>query len=74
MDKITRITKLLPLLTLLISAAEQALPLPKTGAAKLALVKDILLAVDASLSEFWPLLERLIAHIVAAHNTAGGLR
>ena len=45
MDKITRITKLLPLLTLLISAAEQALPLPKTGAAKLA-VEDAAASVS----------------------------
>lgn len=72
MEKIIRITKLLPLLTMLISAAEQALPIPKAGASKLALVKDILLAVDSGLSELWPLIERLINGIVAAHNTAGG--
>ena len=74
MDKLTRIATLLPILTTLITAVELALPLPKTGAAKLALVKDILLAVDASLSEFWPLLERLITGIVTAYNADGGIR
>ncbi|MFZ1327018.1 MAG: hypothetical protein WAT67_13550 [Candidatus Contendobacter sp.] len=72
MEKITRIVKLLPLLTLLINAAEQALPLPKAGAAKLALVKDILLALDSGLTEFWPLIERLIGGIVGANNAAAG--
>ena len=74
MDKLTRIANLLPLLTTLITAAELAIPLPKSGAAKLALVKEILLAADTSLTDLWPLLQRLITGIVTAHNAAAGIR
>ena len=56
MDKLTRIATLLPMLTTLITAVELAVPLPKSGAAKLALVKEILLAADNSLTDLWPLL------------------
>lgn len=45
MDTLTRIASLLPMLTTLITAVELAVPLPKSGAAKLALVKEILKAV-----------------------------
>ena len=74
MDKLTRIATLLPMLTTLITAVELAVPLPKSGAAKLALVKEILLAADNSLTDLWPLLQRLITGIVTAHNAAGGIR
>ena len=74
MDKLTRIATLLPILTTLITAVELAVPLPKSGAAKLALLKEILLAADNSLTELWPLLQRLITGIVTAYNADGGIR
>lgn len=71
MDKLKLILNLLPLLITLIKSVEIALPEKGQGAVKLALVKEILISVDTSVSAIWPTIETIIAGIVKALNAAG---
>ena len=65
------VLNLLPLLVQLIKAAEQAIPEPGQGAAKLALVREILETLDAGLLGAWPLIEKIIKALVKAFNATG---
>lgn len=71
MDKLKLILNLLPLLITLIKSVEIALPEKGQGAVKLALVKEILISVDTSVSAIWPTIETIIAGIVKALNATG---
>ena len=71
MDKLKLILNVLPLLIALIKSVETVFPEKGQGAVKLALVKEILVSVDASVSAIWPTLETIIAGIVKALNATG---
>ena len=71
MDKLKLILNLLPLLITLIKSVEIALPEKGQGAVKLALVKEILISVDTSVSAIWPTIETIIAGIVKTLNSTG---
>lgn len=70
-EKLKLLAALLPLLTEMVKAVEKALPGKGQGAAKLALVREMLEGVDDTLLDAWPLIERLIAALVRAFNAVG---
>ena len=65
------VISLLPALIEAIKAVEAALPESGRGAAKLAVVREVILAVDASLETAWPLLEKLVNGLVRVFNLFG---
>lgn len=71
MDKIKLILNLLPLLIALIKSVEVAIPEKGQGAVKLAIIKDILIAADSTVSAIWPLIETTINALVKAFNVSG---
>ena len=74
MTKLLQVLSLVPALMALIAAVEEMFPQAGKGAEKLAMVKEILTAAYASIQESMPLVERLIAIIVAAANRMGAFK
>lgn len=70
-DKLKLLVTLLPLLTEMVKAVEKALPEKGQGAAKLALVREMLESVDDTLLDAWPLIERMISALVRMYNKIG---
>lgn len=71
MEKIKLLINLLPLLIQLIKSVEAAIPEKGQGAVKLALIKEILIAADSTLSAFWPIIEIAISALVKGFNASG---
>lgn len=71
METLKMIVQLLPILIQLVKTAEQALPETGQGAAKLEMIKQILIAFDEGIPAIWPLVSQAIAAIVSAMNIAG---
>lgn len=65
------VISLLPALIEAIKAVEAALPEPGRGAAKLAIVREMILVVDESLESAWPLLEKFVNGLVRVFNSFG---
>lgn len=74
LEKLKLVVGLLPLLTQLVKSVEQAIPETGKGQAKLAMVREILEAADATLSASWPLIETLIAALVKGLNATGAFK
>ena len=70
MKNLLLIVQLLPALIQLIKAVESAVPESGQGHTKLQMVRGILELVDESVPAIWPMLEKIIATIVAGLNTA----
>lgn len=71
MQTLKLLAQLLPILIQLIKAAEAAIPESGQGAAKLALVREILESADDAIPAIWPTVERVIGALVRAFNLAG---
>lgn len=65
------IASLLPTLISLIQSVEQAIPESGKGAEKLALVKNILISTDSTLTPAWPAIESVVGAIVSLFNSIG---
>lgn len=62
---------LLPAIITAIKAIEEALPATGQGAAKLALIREIIESVSGELTEIWPYVEKVISLVVAWFNKTG---
>ncbi len=71
MDKIRLMINLLPMLISLIKTIEAAMPEKGQGTVKLALIKEILIATDNTISAIWPLVELAINALVKGFNVSG---
>lgn len=74
LENIKLMIHLLPLVTQMIRAAEQAVPERGQGQAKLALVRELLELADAGLTTAWPLIEKMIGVLVRTYNATGVFR
>lgn len=74
MKNLLLIVQLLPTLIQLIKNVEAAVPESGQGHTKLQMVRDILELVDESIPAIWPMLEKIIATIVAGLNAANVFR
>lgn len=71
MDKLLIILKLLPAIIAAIKAIEEAIPAAGKGAEKLAAIRGIIEAVDASAATLWPQIAATVGVLVTLFNTAG---
>jgi len=71
MDTLLKVLQLVPALIQVIKAVEELLPEGGQGAAKLAMVRDIMAQAYDQLDELWPTLEGVIEKIVAFFNRVG---
>ena len=62
---------LLPAIITAIKAIEEALPATGQGAAKLALIREIIESVSGELTELWPYVEKVISLVVSWFNKTG---
>ena len=62
---------LLPAIITAIKAIEEALPATGQGAAKLALIREIIESVSGELTEIWPYVEKVISLVVSWFNKTG---
>ena len=71
MQTLLIIAQLLPALIAAIKAIEEAIPGQGQGEAKLAAVRGIIEAVDASYKSLWPQLQPIIGVLVGLFNKTG---
>lgn len=71
MQNVILILKLLPAIIEAIKAIENSLPGQTAGEAKLALLREILEAVDQSTQQLWPAISKVVEVLVKAFNTTG---
>ena len=71
MQNVILILKLLPAIIEAIKALELALPGKTAGEAKLALLREILEAVDQNISQLWPAISKVVEVLVKAFNATG---
>ena len=71
MQNVILILKMLPAIIEAIKALELALPGKTTGEAKLALLREILEAVDQNISQLWPAISKVVEVLVKAFNATG---
>lgn len=71
MEKLLTILKLLPAIIAAIKAIEEAIPEGGKGAEKLAAVRGIIEAVDASAAALWPQIAATVGVLVTLFNSAG---
>lgn len=71
MQNVIMILKLLPAIIEAIKAIELALPGQTAGEAKLALLREILEAVDQSTQQLWPAISKVVEVLVKAFNATG---
>lgn len=74
MEKIKLLINLLPLLIALIKSVETAIPEKGQGAVKLAMIKEILISADSTISAIWPFLEMAIGALVKGFNASGAFK
>lgn len=65
------IVGLLPLLIELVKAIEAAIPEQGAGSAKLAAVRDMLIALVPAVEAAWPAVEAVVAALVKLFNATG---
>jgi hypothetical protein len=73
MDNLKLLISLLPTLISLVKTIEIALPEKGNGATKLAMVREILTALNDGVPAAWPMIETTINAIVKAFNLTGKL-
>ena len=71
MDNLKLILSLLPLLIEAMKTVEVAIPGAGKGELKLALVREVLTTVDASIAAVWPTLEKIVGTLTRVFNAAG---
>lgn len=71
MDKILMVIKLLPALIEAIKVLELLIPGNGNGEHKLIALRNILEAIDISMKDSWPTIEKVVAVIVNTLNTTG---
>ncbi len=71
MQNVILILKLLPFIIEAIKAIELALPGNAKGEAKLALLREVLEAVDQSTQQYWPAISKVVEVLVKAFNATG---
>ena len=71
MNTITIILQLIPALITAMKAIEDAIPGTGTGEQKLAALRQILEAVDGSISKMWPQIATTIGVLVNLFNVTG---
>jgi hypothetical protein len=74
MQTLLIIAQLLPALIAAIKAIEEAIPGSGQGEAKLAAVRGIIEAVDASYKSLWPQLQPIIGVLVGLFNKTGAFK
>lgn len=74
MQTLLTIAQLLPALIAAIKAIEDAIPGSGQGEAKLAAVRGIIEAVDASYKNLWPQLQPIIGVLVGLFNKTGAFK
>lgn len=74
MQSLLIIAQLLPALIAAIKAIEEAIPGSGQGEAKLAAVRGIIEAVDASYKALWPQLAPVIGVLVGLFNKTGAFK
>lgn len=74
MQVIITIVQLLPALIAAIKAIEEAIPGQGQGEAKLAAVRGIIEAVDASYKGLWPQIQPVIGVLVGLFNKTGAFK
>ena len=74
MQTLLTIAQLLPAIIAAIKAIEEAIPGSGQGEAKLAAVRGIIEAVDASYKSLWPQLQPIIGVLVALFNKTGAFK
>jgi len=65
------VVQMLPTLITLIKQIEELIPTSGQGAAKLALVREIVEASYTNVAEIWPIVEKVVAKLVTFFNTTG---
>ena len=63
--------ELFPVIIAAIKAIELLFPESNKGAEKLALVRDVIIDIDADAKENWPLIEKIIGKVVSFCNAMG---
>lgn len=71
LETIRMVITLLPMLIQAIKAVEEALPGAGKGAAKLAIIRGVIESADSAMTNLWPVLENVVAVIVATFNKTG---
>lgn len=71
MNTLIQILQLIPAIIQVIKAIEDAIPGNGQGEQKLAMVREILVSVDASTKEILPSLEKVIGILVKTFNAVG---
>ncbi len=74
MQTLLTIAQLLPAIIAAIKAIEDAIPGQGQGEAKLAAVRGIIEAVDASYKNLWPQLQPVIGVLVGLFNKTGAFK
>lgn len=77
MDKLITVLRLLPAIVAAITALESALPMAGKGKDKLAALRDIMTSVDTGVTAIWPMVEKVVATVVAlmnARSNASGVK
>jgi len=74
MQALLTIVQLLPAIIAAIKAIEEAIPGSGQGEAKLAAVRGIIEAVDASYKNLWPQLQPVIGVLVGLFNKTGAFK
>ena len=74
MQTLLTIAQLLPAIIAAIKAIEDAIPGQGQGEAKLAAVRGIIEAVDASYKSLWPQLQPIIGVLVGLFNKTGAFK
>ena len=74
MQTLLIIAQLLPAIIAAIKAIEDAIPGQGQGEAKLAAVRGIIEAVDASYKNLWPQLQPIIGVLVGLFNKTGAFK
>lgn len=69
LNTLITLLKLLPAIVAAIQALEAALPASGAGKAKLASLREIMVAVDSGVTAIWPSVEAAVGVIVKLMNT-----
>ena len=71
MDKLFLVIKLLPVIIEALKAIENAIPGEGKGEQKLSALRGVLEAVDGSLKDLWPSIEKVVGVLVNVFNNTG---
>lgn len=65
------VLQMFPLIVSVIKSLEEIFPVPGAGKEKLEIIKTMLESTYGDIKDIWPVLEKLIAKVVAAANALG---